>query len=155
MPQIWFKDSDDRTQFSDGRETSIEEEWTALNQLYGGFPNYFPEPYTPVENGEGLDGYEMEYLELETKLEYADADGYSEETISGFVEELENIIYSINQRPDLPPHGDLIGNVWITSDNSLKLIDPRGIPRDEIEKTSWIYDDQWQIEWIRESLEQS
>lgn len=155
MSQVWFKSRENRTEFTYGRKTSIEEEWTALNRLYSAFPGYFPEPYNLSKDAGSVKGYEMEFLDLETKLEYTIMEDYSTTTVASFVKELEDVVYTINERPDLPPHGDLIGNVWITSEDSLKIIDPRGIPKDEVEETSWSREEQEQINWIKESLEQN
>lgn len=151
-PEEYFlKTREERTDFTEGRRTDFEEELQALRNSYEALPGYFPEPYFAVEDSEGLAAIGMEQLELDTKLEYATMEGYTQEEASGIYDEAVEVVETLHENPDLTPHGDLIGNVWI-SDERPVFVDPRGIPESFEEEQEWIQDDKWQMEWIKDSV---
>ncbi|WP_414838351.1 hypothetical protein ACK3SF_03015 [Candidatus Nanosalina sp. VS9-1] len=152
VPEDYFlKRRDERTEFTSRRNTDFSEELEALRNNYEVLPDYFPEPYFAVEDETGLAAVGMERLDLDANLEYATMDGYAfEEAEAAFNEALE-VVSELHQRPELEPHGDLIGNVFI-SDGSPVFIDPMGIPESKEEEQEWVMDDWWQMDWIHDGI---
>lgn len=152
MPEEYFlKNREERTDFSEGRSTDFSEELEALRNNHEALPEYFPEPYFAIHDSEGLAAIGMEPLDLETKLEYATMEGYSRQEAEEIYNEAVEVVSQLHQSPELEPHGDLIGNVWISEDRPV-FIDPRGVPESTEEEQEWVMDDWWQLEWIKDSV---
>jgi serine/threonine-protein kinase RIO1 len=147
----FLKRGDERTELTYRRNTDLTEEHEALKKNYEAFPEYFPEPYFAIEDETGLAAVGMERLDLETNLEYATMEGYTTEEAEAIYSEALEVVSQLHQRPDLEPHGDLIGNVFI-ADGSPVFIDPMGIPESREEEKQWVMDDEWQMDWIHDSI---
>lgn len=149
--QAYTKQVENRTEYTEGRSTSFEEEWEALKTTHQVIPSYVPDPINAVRNeGGDLLQYSMEWMDFDSRIEYALEDGFDEDTVLNAYAELEEVISVMHQHPDLVPHGDLIGNTFIV-DGSPVLIDPRGIPQDEEEHREWEEEDAWQFQWLKEN----
>ena len=150
--EVYVKSARERTEFTEGRDTGIEEELNAL-MLYNQNPDiaeYFPEPQQAIrDKDEELIAYTMEVVDTDTRIEYS-VDDNPRALVENAFSELEGVIETIHDDPKLPPHGDLIGNTFFDYGSPV-IIDPRGIPESNTEEAEWQREDDWQIDWLRDS----
>jgi len=150
--EVYVKSAKDRTQLTGGRKTSIEEELDAL-MMYNQNPEvaeYFPEPQQAIRNkDEDLIAYTMEVVNTDTRIEYS-LDNNPRALVENAFSKLEDVITTIHKDSELPPHGDLIGNTFFEY-GTPTIIDPRGIPDSKTEEAEWERDDEWQLDWLRDS----
>lgn len=149
--QVYTKNVEERTNYSERRDTSFGEEWEALKRTHQVLPDYVPRPISAVWNEDDeLQQYSMQFYDFDSRIEYALEDGFEEGVVENAYAELEEVVSMMHDHPDLVPHGDLIGNTFIV-DGSPVLIDPRGIPQDDEEEEDWMGEDIWQLDWLKEN----
>ena len=149
--EAYTKNVEDRTTYSERRNTSFGEEWEALKRTHQVLPDYVPQPISAVWNEDDeLQQYSMQQYDFDSRIEYALEDGFDPAMVEDAYAELEEVIAIIHDHDDLVPHGDLIGNTFI-ADGSPVLIDPRGIPQDDEEAEEWMEEDIWQLNWLKEN----
>lgn len=150
--EVYIKTAGDHTEVTNGRATTIEEELDALKK-YNQNPEvseYFPEPLQAIRNREqDLLAYTMEFVNTETPLEYS-LEEHPRALVEDAISDLEYVIQTIHEDPELPPHGNLIGNTFFDYGNPM-IISPKGIPKSTAEENQWEVEDQWQLEWLEDN----
>jgi len=150
--EVYVKTAKERTELTEGRKTSIEEELDAL-MMYNQKPEvaeYFPEPQQAIRNKDDeLIAYTMEVVNTDTRIEYA-LDDNPRTLVEHAFSELGDVVTKIHEDPELPPHADLIGNTFFDYGSPV-IIDPRGVPESKTEEAEWKGEDDWQLDWLRNS----
>lgn len=100
----------------------IEQEFNALQRLYGVAPENVAKPIELIKEGDNVIGYKVEYIEGLTAAEYIEKYG-------GFTEDIKNQIENTLKifQKNILAHGDPnFGNIIITPEGRVKFIDPVG-----------------------------
>mgnify|MGYP006266321183 CR=1 FL=1 len=150
--EVYVKTAGNNTEFAEDKSPGTEEELRAL-MMYNQNPDiaeYFPEPLQAIRNkDEDLIAYTMEIVDTDTRIEYA-LDDNPRALVENAVSELEDVVHTIHEDPELPAHGQLVGNTYFEY-GSPAIINPRGIPNSRMESIDWEEKDKWQLEWLKEN----